>query len=872
MKREKDSHQNKPGRSIRSQREQSKLRGIVVGIAIILFFSTLITAQGQEKPTAKVRVVPDASLAASGTYRFLFGIGYRDLWTTSIEVEYLDLRTYAGGLTPTGTGKGMQSLGLRFVGADGKPYTFRPLKKTLKDLLPEYFDNTFVEEIVDDQVKSAFPSAPPVAPVFLDALGVLHSTPKIIVIPDDPLLGEYREHFAGQVGTIEEWPNEGQGETPGFAGATEVHSTDELVEVLRSDPAQRVDAYNYLTARLFDLIIGDWDRHRGQWRWANVGEGTPPAWLPIPEDRDQAFAKYDGVLLDLVRPMSPQLTEFGPKFNSILGMTWNGRTVDRNLLVGLSRSDWDTVVSSVQSRLDDSVIDEALHRLPKSHYDLVAEDTAAILRIRRDKLPEIAEAYYRHLAGEVDIQATDASEVIEAKRLDEGFLDLSIFATQDGEKLSTPYYHRIFDPEDTNDVRLFLHGGDDRMIVSGDGPDKIKLRIISEAGQNTVTDTSKEGGTRVYDSRKQGGARVQGTKVNRKPYIPPKPTMFALPARDWGSKRLWYGAIDINGDLGLLLGVGLSRERYGFRRDPYASRWSTSVAYATLLRNFRITAAYDITRENSKVFGSVDLLISGIESLNFYGYGNETPMPEDEDLAYVNRRVINLKPAVKFSLAPHWDLQLGVFLDYSKTMDNPDTIAGVEDPYGTGEFWQAGFLTELVFDTLDSHAWPSRGTYLRIKGDYYPEWLEIEEGDYGSLEGLFAGVYPLSKRFVLAARIAGRKVWGHYPYFQAAYIGGSSILRGFDIQRFAGDSSIYANLEFRFPISKFFIFLPGEWGIYGFVDTGRVFLKGESSDKWHTGYGGGIWVAPLIRQLTMSLAVAGSDEGPRIYFGFGFGF
>jgi len=165
-----------------------------------------------------------------------------------------------------------------------------------------------------------------------------------------------------------------------------------------------------------------------------------------------------------------------------------------------------------------------------------------------------------------------------------------------------------------------------------------------------------------------------------------------------------------------------------------------------------------------------------------------------------------------------------------------------------------------------------RGVLFRIKGDYYPEWLDLEEGSYGSVEGLIGGVYPLTKNFVLAARIAGRAVGGRYPYFQAAYLGGNRVLRGYYTQRFAGDSSLYANLELRFPISRFFVFLPGEFGIFGFVDTGRVFLTGESSNKWHTGYGGGLWAAPLIRQFTLNLAVAGSDEGTRIYFGFGFGF
>lgn len=831
-----------------------------------------VTLPAQEKPKKMAQIVPDASLAASETYQFFFGKGYRSLWTTAIEVDYLDLRTFAGGLTPTGTGKGLQSLGLRFVGADGRPYSFRPMKKTLLDLLPEYFRGTFMDEIVDDQVKSAFPTAPPVIPVLLDSLGVLHNTPKIIVIPDDPLLGEYREQFAGQVGTIEEWPNEGKDGTPGFAGATEVHSTDELEEVLKSDPAHRVDAHNFLTARLFDLVIGDWDRHRGQWRWANLGEGDPPAWMPIPEDRDQAFAMYDGVLFGIARTMAPQLTKFGPKYNAILGMTWNGRTVDRELLVGLNKSDWDTVVQRVQKRLDDPVIDRAFQRLPPSHYDLAAKDTSEILKTRRDKLPEIAEKYYRHLAGEVDIQATDASEIVEAKRLDGGLLELSIFATKEGDKLSTPYFHRIFDPKDTNDVRLFLNGGDDRVIISGNGPNKIKLRIISEAGQNEVTDSSRKGGTKVYDSRKQGGVTAQGVKPDQKPYKPPKPAMFQLPPRNWGNKTLWTSVLDINGDTGLLLGMGVSRERYGFRRNPFAHRWSTSLAFATKIQRFRFSAGYDVTRENSKVLGSIEFLISGVESMNFYGYGNETPRPEDEDTAAVIRRTISLKPNIKFALAPQWSLQIGTFLEYSKTPDDPNTIAGMLDPYGRGEFWQAGFLTELVYDTLDSHAWPKQGTLLRIKGDYYPQWLDVEDGNYGSLEGLLGGVYPLSNKFVLAALIAGRKVWGHYPYFQAAYIGGSRVLRGYDKQRFAGDSSLYANLELRFPISRYFFILPGEFGIYGFVDTGRVFLKGESSDKWHTGYGGGIWVAPVMRQFTMSLAVAGSDEGPRIYFRFGFGF
>ncbi len=115
-------------------------------------------------------------------------------------------------------------------------------------------------------------------------------------------------------------------------------------------------------------------------------------------------------------------------------------------------------------------------------------------------------------------------------------------------------------------------------------------------------------------------------------------------------------------------------------------------------------------------------------------------------------------------------------------------------------------------------------------------------------------------------------MWGNYPYFHGAYIGVNDSLRGFDKQRFLGDASLYANLELRYAISRFRIHIPGEWGVFGFVDTGRVFVSGESSNRWHTGYGGGIWIAPFIRQFTLSLAMAASEEGPRFYVSFGFGY
>ena len=68
-----------------------------------------------------------------------------------------------------------------------------------------------------------------------------------------------------------------------------------LLERLEEDPEERVDSRDYLAARLVDLIVGDWDRHADQWRWAGYERGDRWTWRPIPRDRDNAYSDYEGI-------------------------------------------------------------------------------------------------------------------------------------------------------------------------------------------------------------------------------------------------------------------------------------------------------------------------------------------------------------------------------------------------------------------------------------------------------------------------------------------------------------------------------------------------------------------------------------------------
>ena len=54
--------------------------------------------------------------------------------------------------------------------------------------------------------------------------------------------------------------------------------------------------------------------------------------------------------------------------------------------------------------------------------------------------------------------------------------------------------------------------------------------------------------------------------------------------------------------------------------------------------------------------------------------------------------------------------------------------------------------------------------------------------------------------------------------------------------------------------------------------TGRVWLAGESSDKWHSSWGGGIWIGLLARSNAVAVSWAKSDERTAFYVRAGFSF
>ena len=183
-------------------------------------------------------VIIGGRFRAGGFKRWLYGRDYRDLWTTPIEVAVLDLDRVGGGLTPLRIGGAGQSISLHFTGKDGRRYTVRSLDKDPMKRKWDELKNTVVDDVLQDMISALLPTAGLVVDPLMEATGILHTKHTLVVIPDDLRLKEYREEFAGLIGTLQEHPSEGPDDTPGFAGSRKISGTEKLWQRLEESPMQ----------------------------------------------------------------------------------------------------------------------------------------------------------------------------------------------------------------------------------------------------------------------------------------------------------------------------------------------------------------------------------------------------------------------------------------------------------------------------------------------------------------------------------------------------------------------------------------------------------------------------------------------------------
>jgi hypothetical protein len=683
-------------------------------------------------------------------------------------------------------------------------------------------------------------------------------------MPDDPRLGEFREEFANQLGMLEIRVD---GTTAGAAlmGATRVEDTEDLFEELGENPGVRVDTKMFLTVRLIDLMIGDWDRHEDQYHWALVKSAGGFRWRPIPRDRDYAFSSYDGAAVGFGRKFVSNMPVYDAVHGPPAKAAGLGKPLDRRLLNDLPWPVWDSVARRLQARLTDAVIDRAVAALPPEHERLNGAELRRVLQSRRDSLLPAARRYYEYLAQVVRIDAGDTDDWLDLARTPDGGTSVRVGRTGD----RSPYYERTFEADETQEIRVFLREGADVARARGEGPGPM-VRVISGEDPDTLVDQSSSKWVQFYDDDRF--TAPNGERVDARPYASVDSNPEIQQTRDWGGSVTPRPRVQSSSHSGLAFGLELRRSVYAFRSHPYARLYNVSLDYSPRRSAFRVRAGARWHPENSKVYYGVTGLASGIEGGRFFGYGNATTYAGSSDPFLTLRQAYELSPYVGFGLESRIRLWLTLRVRHTVTdmNDAANRVSGISflRPPGLGNVGKLGPAVRFELDSRNTEVAPGRGVLARLDAEYNPVTWGRGAGSFGSIEGSVAtylSPFP-TDRVSLAVRAAGRRVWGEeVPYFESAFLGGNRSLRGYPSGRFAGDRALYGNAELRLKLFDSRLLFPVEIGVLGLADAGRVWYKGESEGSWHKDFGAGVWLGILKRTNGLAFGFAKGDERRRLW-------
>jgi hypothetical protein len=847
-------------------------------------------------------------------HNWLLGTHYRAEWATPVKFPILDIQTAEGGLIPYKTGGGKQTASLKVRNQDGYYFTVRGIDKDPAAVLPENLRTGLAKAVLQDQISAQHPYASFVLPPLAEAAGILHTNPRYVYIPNDPALGQYQQRFANTPAALEEDAKGSQDNDASLGYAKKLVSTDKMLEELLQDNDNKVDQPAFARSRLFDMWIGDWDRHEDQWRWAQrKTKDGDKIFTAVPEDRDIAFFKGDGVLPSLISKKFAvrNFQNFGYDYGDYKGLNQTGLSNDRLYLSGVSREEWVKQATIMKAQLTDEVIEKAFReRWPKEIYTEHGAEIVAKLKSRRDLLPDVAAKYSDLMADIVEVRGSQKNERFTVTRLPDHKTHVVMQKISKKGDLTKVLYDRTFDKV-TDEIRLYGISGKDVYDLSGDEKLGHKIRIIAGTGRDSIVDNSRVAGprhrTQIYDAdtgnviiNKLREARLRlepGVDVSRYDH----PHRFDLKdyRLNYTGPAVFFG---YNIDDGVLIGGGITHRRYAFRREPFSSEQSLTANFAPARQAFNLRYIGQFT---SVFGGKTDLHVVsqyyGPQLLyNFFGLGNNSQNFAVADHDQATNRSVNSAYRVRFDrfyVAPTFERKLFTFGKFGigpqferfRVQQDPigtvirDSITSNGRNFENQRFgirnsdFQAnnylGGLMYLDFGAQSSPKDPRIGIQWHNEAQYNFQ-LGGDKLTYGriasELKAYLTPNFPF--RLTYAGRLGVSHNLGDYRFYQANTLGGTTNLRGYRRTRFAGRSSLYGNFEARLHLFKFNAYVfPGEFGIMGLADAGRVYTDLDTRkglDAFHTGFGGGIFVS-IISQAVVNLTYTVGEER-LLFVGFDF--
>jgi hypothetical protein len=831
----------------------------------------------------------------SDFFKWFWGERYRKVYSTEVTAPTVDLDTLFGGLTVVRKGGGHQSISLRLVNKEGKEYVMRALKKSAEIYLQamafkdQYvvgdFDGTYTEGLLLDFYSGSHPYAPFTIGKLSDAVGIYHTNPTLYFVPKQDAIKNFDNEFGDALYMIEERTDSGHGDQSSFGNSNTLISTDDLLKKLRKDEKYAVDKTAYIRARLFDMMIGDWDRHTDQWRWAEFKdkESDTVLYKPIPRDRDQAFSIMgDGFFMNLATRSIPGLTlmeGFNEEIRSVKGFNGSPKTfaLDMVLLPETDIKLWEEQTAYIQKNLTEEVIDRAFEEFPEEVRDENITLIKNKLLARKNGLLQTAREYYGIINKFSIVVGTDKDDHFTITGLADGKTKVVGTRIKKGKK-GTQFFNKTYDRKITKEIWIYGLDDDDRFDVTGVRSANSKLRLIGGHNHDIYNIVDSKG-VYVYDQKvkKNTFENKEGAKIRLSNDYE---TNTYQPIKLKTSNNTFIPIIGSNPDDGFKIGFANTYINNGFLQNPFTSQHTVNAAFYFATQGFDFAYKGEFARAIGKANLELEAKFTSPNfSINFFGFGNETENLDDDlefDYNRVKIETLRFSPSLVWRGEFGSKIRTGILYESIEVEETEDrfvnTFYVANGQENQKEF--VGVEGEYEYANTDNAAFPTLGmaTSLLIG---YKMGTGTDSESFGYVVPSLSIDHKLipNGRLVLATKWKAHFNLGDgYEFYQAASIGGVDGLRGFRNQRFAGKKSFYQNTDIRYSLRKMKTgILPLSMGLYGGFDYGRVWVDNQDSEQWHTSYGGGFFLN-TADIMSLTLAVFNSDDGARFTFGLGFGF
>jgi Omp85 superfamily domain/Calcineurin-like phosphoesterase len=813
---------------------------------------------------------------AGGLKRWLFGQTYRQVWAVPQPFRVFQLTKEQGGLKIVQRGGGKQTKSLRLEDKTGKQWVIRSIDKNPVSALPPALQESFALDIVQDQISAAHPYAPLVVPVLAEAAGIPHANPELVWIPADTALGGHFSDFANTLCLFEE-------REPGITGKS--YSTAKVLENLEEDNDDKVDQLAVLKARLFDMFIGDWDRHEDQWRWGAAKAGKGKTYYPVPRDRDQAFFINNGLITKMAAApyLVPSVQGFRKKYRNINTFNFSTRYFDRNFLNEPSEQQWQQAAEAMVAAITDEVIDKAIARLPKAVQQISGAALSQTLKGKRHYFVQDAMTYYRFLAKTIEVVGSDKKERFTLQPATDGQLLLQVHKVAKNEEAPVLLYQRTINPQHTKELRLYGRGGADQFVTDSLANAKLKLRIIGGKGKDAYQ-TAAPLPTRIYDLEKEENDLSAAGNAKLRTSNNPAVNQYNRTAFQY-NQNIPGLAAGFNPDDGLSLGAGIKLIRHGFRKAPAAVyRFSATHSLSTSAFRFRANALFNQVLGKTAIALYADIK-SPNNTTNFFGYGNASVYnnPGKNTFRFHRARYNLIEGGANLvtRLGKSIQLQYGAGYQFF-SMDADDNAnryilqTGINGLAGDRILDRKHYLMGNWAIQIDNRNQPN----LPTRGVNWITNMQVAKGLNGASKNTltlqsdlrFYASLNNPAKLVLAARLGGGHVIGDFEFFQAMQLGNHDNLRGYRNHRFAGRSMAYTNVELRMKLFDFAGYLfPGTVGLIAFNDAGRAWYKKGESATWHNTPGVGLYVAPAgLVVISGTVGFSREETLPYVTVGFRF--